>query len=166
MHEWQFVSANKIEEQTIRLHCCSSSCSFHDSISLLLAKTTKKPRYVRLGPSLFLFMSPRPETVNTSGAILASEGIKGKNAAKPQNGSNGNDYLHSSLRLQNRRFTFQELQVITNNFQRVLGRGGFGYVYDGFLEDGTQVAVKLRSQSSNQGVKEFLAEVNSFQRCH
>jgi hypothetical protein len=49
--------------------------------------------------------------------------------------------------------------MITNNFQRVLGRGGFGKVYDGFLEDGTQVAVKLRSQSSTQGVKEFLSEV-------
>ena len=32
-------------------------------------------------------------------------------------------------------------------------------IYSGFLEDGTQVAVKLRSHSSNQGVKEFLAEV-------
>jgi predicted Ser/Thr protein kinase len=49
--------------------------------------------------------------------------------------------------------------MITTNFQRVLGRGGFGYVYSGLLEDGTPVAVKLRSHSSNQGVKEFLAEV-------
>jgi predicted Ser/Thr protein kinase len=66
----------------------------------------------------------------------------------------------SSLqRLENRRFTYRDLEIITNNFQRVLGRGGFGYVYDGFLEDGTQVAVKLRSHSSNQGAKEFLAEV-------
>lgn len=66
---------------------------------------------------------------------------------------------HSSLQLQNRRFTYKELETITNNFQRVLGRGGFGYVYYGLLVDGTQVAVKLRSDSSNQGVKEFLAEV-------
>jgi hypothetical protein len=66
----------------------------------------------------------------------------------------------SSLRLvENRRFTYEELNMITNGFQRVLGRGGFGNVYDGFLEDGTQVAVKLRSHTSNQGTKEFLAEV-------
>ncbi|CAM0954473.1 unnamed protein product [Alopecurus aequalis] len=51
----------------------------------------------------------------------------------------------SSLRrLESRRFTYQELETITNNFQRVLGRGGLGYVYHGLLEDGTQVAVKLR----------------------
>ncbi|XP_037474334.1 receptor-like protein kinase At3g21340 [Triticum dicoccoides] len=71
-----------------------------------------------------------------------------------------------SLRLKSRRFTYKELQMITNNFQRVLGRGGFGYVYDGFLEDGTQVAVKLRSHSSNQGVKEFLAEAKILSRIH
>jgi hypothetical protein len=67
----------------------------------------------------------------------------------------------SSLRrLESRRFTYKELKIITNNFQRVLGQGGFGYVYSGILEDGTQVAVKKRSHSSKQGVKEFLAEVN------
>lgn len=65
----------------------------------------------------------------------------------------------SSLRLENRRFTYEDLEMITDSFKRVIGRGGFGYVYEGFLEDGTQVAVKMRSQSSNQGAKEFLTEV-------
>nr|CAB3464667.1 unnamed protein product [Digitaria exilis] len=72
----------------------------------------------------------------------------------------------SSLQLENRCFTYKDLEMITNNFQRVLGRGGFGDVYDGFLEDGTQVAVKLRSDSSNQGVKEFLAEAQTLTRIH
>ncbi|KAM0828343.1 hypothetical protein ACQ4PT_067621 [Festuca glaucescens] len=74
---------------------------------------------------------------------------------------------YSSLRrLESRQFTYKELEKITNNFQQVLGRGGFGYVYSGFLEDGTQVAVKLRSHSSNQGVKEFLAEAEILTRIH
>jgi hypothetical protein len=77
----------------------------------------------------------------------------------PAPSAGGGSYPQSSLQLENRRFTYKELEMITDSFQRVLGRGGFGYVYDGFLEDGTQVAVKLRSDSSNQGVKEFLAEV-------
>lgn len=88
------------------------------------------------------------------------------NAVKPQNETPSRHapaaadaYSQSSLQFENRRFSYRELEVITNNFQRVLGRGGFGSVYDGFLEDGTQVAVKLRSDSSNQGDKEFLAEV-------
>ena len=50
---------------------------------------------------------------------------------------------------------------MTNYFKTVLGRGGFGSVYDGFLPDGTQVAVKLRSESSRQGVREFLTEVSA-----
>jgi hypothetical protein len=84
------------------------------------------------------------------------------NSVKPQNET---AMSQSSLQLENRRFSYKELEVITNNFQRVLGRGGFGSVYDGFLEDGTQVAVKLRFESSNQGVKEFLAEVCFLFRC-
>uniref|UniRef100_A0ACD5T8B7 Uncharacterized protein n=1 Tax=Avena sativa TaxID=4498 RepID=A0ACD5T8B7_AVESA len=72
-----------------------------------------------------------------------------------------------SLRhLESRRFTYKELEMITNNFHQVLGQGGFGYVYSGFLEDGTQVAVKLQSDSSNQGVKEFLAETDILTRIH
>ena len=82
---------------------------------------------------------------------------------KPQNKeemSTRHGGASDSLRLvQNRRFTYKELEMITNGFERVLAQGGFGRVYDGFLEDGTQVAVKLRSHSSNQGVKEFLTEV-------
>ncbi|XP_003566697.3 putative leucine-rich repeat receptor-like protein kinase At2g19210 [Brachypodium distachyon] len=72
-----------------------------------------------------------------------------------------------SLRIvDNRRFTYKELEMITNGFQRMLGQGGFGRVYDGFLEDGTQVAVKLRSHASSQGVKEFLAEARVLTRIH
>ncbi|TVU19669.1 hypothetical protein EJB05_35832, partial [Eragrostis curvula] len=93
------------------------------------------------------------------------------NSVKPRNETSMShvrptDDGHSSLRLENRRFTYKELERITNNFQHVIGRGGFGHVYDGFLEDGTQVAVKLRSESSNQGVKEFLTEAQILTRIH
>lgn len=93
------------------------------------------------------------------------------NFVKPQNEMENDGYRaqndgygDSSLELGTRRFTYLELQGITNNLQRVLGKGGFGYVYDGYLGDGTHVAVKIRSQSSNQGHKEFLAEVSLFSR--
>ncbi|KAL6610528.1 hypothetical protein ACP70R_040497 [Stipagrostis hirtigluma subsp. patula] len=109
--------------------------------------------------------------VGTVVLLLLMRKKKAKSSVKPQNEAsnvqpqNGNG-RHSLLQLENRRFTYRQLEAITNNFERVLGRGGFGSVYDGFLEDGTQVAVKLRSESSNQGVKEFLTEAQTLTRIH
>lgn len=48
---------------------------------------------------------------------------------------------------------------MTSNFERVLGKGGFGMVYHGVLTDGTEVAVKMLSPSSVQGYQQFQAEV-------
>ncbi|KAM0875076.1 hypothetical protein ACQ4PT_037029 [Festuca glaucescens] len=81
--------------------------------------------------------------------------------------ASGNDvYTDNSLQLENRRFTYEELEMITNNFQKVLGQGGFAKVYNGFLEDGNQVAVKLLSNSSIEGVSEFLMEAQISTRIH
>ncbi|OEL26035.1 Receptor-like protein kinase [Dichanthelium oligosanthes] len=110
--------------------------------------------------------------ISTANVGTDSQDGTANNSVKPQNLTpmshvpTGDAYPQSSLQLENRRFTYKELEMITNNFQRVLGQGGFGKVYDGFLEDGTQVAVKLRSESSNQGVKEFLAEAQTLTRIH
>ncbi|CDY15555.1 BnaA08g28390D [Brassica napus] len=54
--------------------------------------------------------------------------------------------------------TFSDIVKMTNNFCRVLGKGGFGTVYHGYYND-LQVAVKLLSESSAQGFKEFRSEV-------
>uniref|UniRef100_A0ACD5TER0 Uncharacterized protein n=1 Tax=Avena sativa TaxID=4498 RepID=A0ACD5TER0_AVESA len=86
-----------------------------------------------------------------------------RNSVRPQNEANNG---HSSWSLDNRRFTYAELEAVTDGFRRVIGSGGFGKVYDGFLEDGTQVAVKLRSESSDQGVQEFLAEAQTLAKIH
>ncbi|KAJ8756050.1 hypothetical protein K2173_024597 [Erythroxylum novogranatense] len=65
----------------------------------------------------------------------------------------------SLLKSKNRSLTCSEIISITNNFREVIGEGGFGKVYLGNLSDGNQVAVKLLSESSKQGDKEFLTEV-------
>ncbi|KAF8012125.1 hypothetical protein BT93_I0299 [Corymbia citriodora subsp. variegata] len=62
------------------------------------------------------------------------------------------------LRLKNRPFEYREVSKITGNFGQVIGEGGFGKVYHGTLDDGTVVAVKMLSESSKQGYKEFQAE--------
>ncbi|PON37029.1 Mitogen-activated protein kinase kinase kinase [Parasponia andersonii] len=71
-----------------------------------------------------------------------------------------------------RRFTYAELNTITNKFNyknNFLGEGGFGKVYLGELKDGnklTKVAVKLRSQKSTQGPEQFENEVNNLMDIH
>nr|XP_048319484.1 probable LRR receptor-like serine/threonine-protein kinase At1g05700 [Ziziphus jujuba var. spinosa] len=70
-----------------------------------------------------------------------------------------------SLQLANHQFTYSEILDMTNNFERVIGRGGFGTVYHGYLNN-IQVAVKMLSESSSQGYKEFQAEVKLLMRVH
>ncbi|CAD5166812.1 unnamed protein product [Musa acuminata subsp. malaccensis] len=92
-----------------------------------------------------------------------------KTLAIPQNEVFSNqvkDHRHDPLQLENRQFTYMELKNITNNFQKVLGKGGFGTVFYGCLEDGTEVAVKMRSQASSQGTDQFLAEAQHLTRVH
>ena len=68
---------------------------------------------------------------------------------------NKNNY---SFAANNREFTYSDIVRITKNFERILGKGGFGPVFHGWLDD-IQVAVKMLSSSSDQGYKEFHAEV-------
>ncbi|KAI4312563.1 hypothetical protein MLD38_037368 [Melastoma candidum] len=63
-------------------------------------------------------------------------------------------------------FTHSELQSMTSNFQTIIGGGSFGKVYFGRLEDGTRVAVKVLSQTSKQGDKEFQAEAKLLKVVH
>ncbi|CAH9075130.1 unnamed protein product [Cuscuta epithymum] len=69
-------------------------------------------------------------------------------------------------------FTFSELKMATKNFRpdSVLGEGGFGSVYKGWIDEdtltatkpgsGIVIAVKRLNQEGFQGHKEWLAEVN------
>ncbi|KAK4267388.1 hypothetical protein QN277_024174 [Acacia crassicarpa] len=57
-------------------------------------------------------------------------------------------------------FSLREVTRITSNFKTVIGKGGFGDVYLGIMQDGREVAVKLLSQTSRQGYKEFHSEAD------
>ncbi|KAH9794216.1 Receptor-like serine/threonine-protein kinase [Citrus sinensis] len=64
-----------------------------------------------------------------------------------------------------KRFSFEELKVMTDNFRKILGKGGFGSVFEGTQTDGTKVAVK-RLQGIDEINKSFLAEVKTIGSIH
>ncbi|KAK4763888.1 hypothetical protein SAY87_013326 [Trapa incisa] len=78
--------------------------------------------------------------------------------------------LKVALRL--RKFTFNDLKLATRNFrpESLLGEGGFGCVFKGWIEEngtapvrpgtGLTVAVKTLNQDGLQGHREWVAEVN------
>ncbi|XP_020967359.1 probable LRR receptor-like serine/threonine-protein kinase At1g51860 [Arachis ipaensis] len=78
-------------------------------------------------------------------------------------GKRRNSIKGSELESRQRQYSFSEVIKMTNNFDRILGRGGFGTVYHGFIED-IQVAVKMLSLSSVHGYQQFVAEVKLLMR--
>ncbi|KAI3524187.1 hypothetical protein L1887_02839 [Cichorium endivia] len=82
-----------------------------------------------------------------------------RKSGKPENSCK--DYFSGELKTITY-FKFQALKKATKNFHEsnFLGKGGFGPVYLGKLQDGRLVAIKkLSLEKSQQGDEEFLAEV-------
>ncbi|XP_077237095.1 LEAF RUST 10 DISEASE-RESISTANCE LOCUS RECEPTOR-LIKE PROTEIN KINASE-like 2.3 [Tasmannia lanceolata] len=63
-------------------------------------------------------------------------------------------------------FSSEKLKSITDNFKKKLGQSGFGVVYEGILEDGMHVAVKVVNAGVSDSLikKQFKAEANSIGR--
>ncbi|XVE91427.1 hypothetical protein REPUB_Repub01dG0008700 [Reevesia pubescens] len=92
------------------------------------------------------------------------------NAESNSSTSKLEDELKVASRL--RKFTFNDLKLATRNFrpESLLGEGGFGCVFKGWIEEngtalvklgtGLTVVVKTLNHDGVQGHKEWLAEVN------
>ncbi|XP_044418771.1 probable LRR receptor-like serine/threonine-protein kinase At4g20450 [Triticum aestivum] len=92
--------------------------------------------------------------------LLLRQKLKGKDKRKATGPED------ESALLENREFSYRELKYITSNYSQEIGKGGFGAVFLGYLKNGNSVAVKVRSDSSSQGGKEFLAEARHLTRIH
>ncbi|EEF47433.1 serine/threonine-protein kinase cx32, putative [Ricinus communis] len=93
--------------------------------------------------------------------------IWGGNVSNAMDGfTNGQFVTNPNLRA----FSFAQMKAATHNFRRdmVVGKGGFGNVYKGWLKEKvppggirkTAFAIKALNPTSTQGVQEWLAEVN------
>ncbi|KAG4947684.1 hypothetical protein JHK87_043691 [Glycine soja] len=71
----------------------------------------------------------------------------------------------SLLEFKKQIYSYSDVLKITNNFNTIVGKGGFGTVYLGYIDD-TPVAVKMLSPSAIQGYQQFQAEVKLLMRVH
>ena len=56
-------------------------------------------------------------------------------------------------------YSYQEVVAATKNFKKEIGRGGFGPVFYGKLNNDQEVAIKVLDIASRQGLAEFFNEV-------
>ncbi|XP_047310350.1 probable LRR receptor-like protein kinase At1g51890 [Impatiens glandulifera] len=106
--------------------------------------------FLLLAASIIFYCIRRKRKQSTTTTIVQSSTISSRQ-------SHDKDLISSNIELKNCQFSYSEILKITNNFQRVLGKGGFGTVYQGYVGN-TPVAVKMISLSSTKGYKQFQAE--------
>ncbi|KFK28115.1 hypothetical protein AALP_AA8G474600 [Arabis alpina] len=87
--------------------------------------------------------------------------VSGPPAVQEPDDQSDDSSEHLATRI--RKFSFAQVTRMTNNFERVIGEGGFSSVYLGLVNGAEQVAVKVLSHSS---YREFKAEIQLLLRLH
>ncbi|RVW49789.1 putative receptor-like protein kinase [Vitis vinifera] len=64
------------------------------------------------------------------------------------------------------KYSYKETKKATNNFNTIVGQGGFGTVYKAQFRDGSVAAVKRMNKVSEQGEDEFCQEIELLARLH
>ncbi|XP_059626607.1 probable serine/threonine-protein kinase PBL9 [Cornus florida] len=110
-----------------------------------------------------------PKYISTDGNDLSSSSSKVSSVSVPATPRSEGEILQSS---NVKSFSFADLRMATRNFRpdSVLGEGGFGSVFKGWIDEnsftatkpgtGMVIAVKRLNLESFQGHREWLAEVN------
>ncbi|KAF5783347.1 putative protein kinase RLK-Pelle-LRR-IX family [Helianthus annuus] len=118
----------------------------------------ERVKFVHTGNCYLKKKNQKPKTVQ--------DPEKGKEAVKAsdlQSQSSGDQTEMSVFEGGSIVISIQVLREATNNFseENVLGRGGFGVVYKGILQNGTKIAVKRMDSGvmGTKGLKEFQAEI-------
>ncbi|KAL5995183.1 hypothetical protein ACLOJK_025241 [Asimina triloba] len=115
---------------------------------------------VKIPSQSLLLSSPSISCRNLQNFWICSSTHSNPTPAKTKQQQHREVDMESIASQEQRHFSFERIVAATQNFhpKNMLGRGGFGPVFKGKLEDGREIAVKKLSESSNQGEKEFINE--------
>ncbi|XP_076921981.1 rust resistance kinase Lr10-like [Bidens hawaiensis] len=97
------------------------------------------------------------------GAILLGLNWKFWWRKKAKYNANAEIFLKNNEFFAPKRYSYSQIQKITSSFEVKLGQGGFGSVYKGSLSNENLVAVKVLSETKDNG-EDFINEVASVSR--
>ncbi|XP_048131631.1 L-type lectin-domain containing receptor kinase IX.1-like [Rhodamnia argentea] len=164
VHSWEFSSSLRLWPEKTALSLLQWLLIAIGSIGILAVIILASFAWVRYRPK-----GNRPYPISD-----LPEGDNGPKTTKG-NGSRPGEVEeagHRSVKLTEelenfcgpKKFSYEELTTATDSFAqgRILGKGGFGMVYEGHIRDGrTRIAVKIIKPNSHQGKKEYVSEVMS-----
>ncbi|GMP28633.1 hypothetical protein CsSME_00004099 [Camellia sinensis var. sinensis] len=107
----------------------------------------------------FLIFRRRRRERDSDGSVVKSSWVQFSISHTSKSTKTNASTLPSNLC---RHFSLAELKSATLDFKKdfVIGTGGFGYVYKGYIDNGTStVAIKRLHPSSSQGAREFRTEI-------
>ncbi|XP_042463806.1 serine/threonine-protein kinase PBL34-like isoform X2 [Zingiber officinale] len=137
------------------------------------AAASASPNAIQLKTSVVYDAATETRYLNASNRELASSHESAFSKENNQDATSEDKTSHKLLQ-----FTFQELKSATGNFRpdSILGEGGFGYVFKGWIEEngttpakpgtGLTVAVKSLKPDALQGHREWVAEINFLGQLH
>ncbi|KMT12610.1 hypothetical protein BVRB_5g098490 [Beta vulgaris subsp. vulgaris] len=125
----------------------------------------KRKKYVQQSPNSIVIHPRDPSDTDNTVKIVVANNTTGSNSAGSGSASRNSSGTGEShvIEAGNLVISVQVLRNVTKNFasENELGRGGFGVVYKGELDDGTTIAVKRMEAGviSSKAFDEFRSEI-------
>ncbi|CAH8280254.1 unnamed protein product [Arabidopsis lyrata] len=122
--------------------CVSSSCTENSKKKfhvVIVASVASVAIIIAVLVLIFVLNKKKPPAVKAPQPSLSTPMVNETYANSPE----------PSIGTKKRRFTYSEVMKMTNNFQRVVGEGGFGAVCHGTLNGSKQVDLLLRVHHTN-----------------
>ncbi|XP_051140304.1 nodulation receptor kinase-like [Andrographis paniculata] len=131
---------------------CNNSSSSHSAKAILIGTIAGGILLVAVvaGACFVCLYRKKPKKFEAKGHTMSKNAIYSVSSTE--------DVTAKSISIQC--FTLECIENATQRYKTLIGEGGFGPVYRGTLPDGQDVAVKVRSDTSTQGTREFNNELN------